>query len=195
VIVPDLHSVRTDQCAFKADAAVLASFDDHKGRIARAKPIQNTAPLEGGRIGDLLPANFDGSAAAEFALVAPLLILLVTAIVDFGLLANKSAGLAATVRIGAEYARNYADDTTGIQNAMQSSMNFTPPLVFPASFPRSCECADGNPIACSESCATVGRPPPNRVFILITASQSFTPLLPWPSIPSLLTATVEMRLQ
>lgn len=136
-----------------------------------------------------------GSVAAEFALVAPLLIVLASGIVDFGLLTNSSAGLAATVRIGAEYARTYPDDIGGIQNAMQSALNSVPPLTFPASFPRSCECDDGNPVACSESCATLGRPAPNRVFIRITANQAFTPLVPWPGIPAMLTAITEVRLR
>ena len=127
--------------------------------------------------------------------MAPLLVLIATGIVDFGMLANKSAGLAATARIGAEYARTYPDDTGGIQHAMQSAMSLVPPLTFPASFPRSCECDDGTPIACSQSCATVGRPGPNRVFIRITANQPFTPLVPWPGIPAVLSAATEVRLQ
>jgi hypothetical protein len=137
----------------------------------------------------------NGSVAAEFALLAPIIILLAVAIADFGMLATKSVGLAATTRIGAEYARAYPDDTTGICQAMQSAMSFTPVLSFPASFPRSCECNDGMPIACDESCATIGRPGPNRAFIRITATQSFTPLVPWPGIPGTLSATTEMRLQ
>ena len=78
---------------------------------------------------------------------------------------------------------------------MQSAMNFVPPLSFPASFSRSCECDDGTPITCSESCATHGRASPNRVFISIRASQAFTPLVPWPGIPATLTAATEVRLQ
>ena len=140
-------------------------------------------------------ASIDGSVAAEFALVAPLLISLATAIVDFGVLANRSAGLTATTRIGAEYARTYPDDTGGIQSAMRSAMSAAPPLTFPTSFLRSCECDDGDPVACSESCATIGRPAPNRVFIRITANQAFTPLVPWPGMPALLPATTELRLQ
>jgi hypothetical protein len=166
----------------------------HKGLARLTKPVRHTGSLRRAAIVDMRLGNLDGSVAAEFALMAPLLILLVTAIIDFGLLANKSAGLAATTRIGAEFARNNSDDTA-IRNAMQSTMSFVPPLVFPASFPRSCECDDGKPIACSESCATIGRPPPNRVFVRITANQAFTPFLPWPGIPSLLTATTEVRWQ
>lgn len=136
-----------------------------------------------------------GSVAAEFALIAPTVILFASAIVDFGMLATKSAGLAAATRVGAEYARVYPDDADGIRNAMQSAMSFTPALIFPASFPRSCECNDQTPISCSESCATGRRPGPNRVFIRITGNQSFAPLVPWPGIPAMITATTEVRLQ
>ena len=139
--------------------------------------------------------NHDGSVAAEFALMAPILVLIATGIADFGMLATKSAGMAATARIGAEYARAYPDDTSGIQHAMQSAMSFAPALSFPASFPRSCECNDETPITCSESCATVGRPGPNRMFIRITANQAFAPLVPWPGIPAMLTAAAEVRRQ
>jgi hypothetical protein len=139
--------------------------------------------------------NDNGSVAAEFALMAPIIVLIAVGIADFGMLATRSSGLAATARIGAEYARTYPNDPSGIQNGMQSAMSFKPALTFPASFPWSCECDDKTPIACSRSCATVGRPGPNRVFIRITASQPFTPLVPWPGIPAMLTATMEVRLQ
>jgi hypothetical protein len=137
----------------------------------------------------------DGSVAAEFALVAPAIILIAAGIADFGMLATKSVALAGTTRIGAEYARLHPVDATGIRNSMQSSMAFIPALTFPASFPRSCECDDGMSIACTESCAAAGRPGPNRVFIRIGASQAFTPLVPWPGIPATLSATTEVRLQ
>jgi hypothetical protein len=127
--------------------------------------------------------------------MAPIFVLIATGIADFGMLATKSAGLAAAARIGAEYARTYPDDTGGIQHAMQNAISPGPTLIFPPSFPRSCECDDETSIACSESCATVGRPGPNRVFIRITANQPFTPLVPWPGIPAMLTAMTEVRLQ
>ena len=139
--------------------------------------------------------NQSGSVATEFALMAPMLVLIATGIADFGMLATRSVGLAATARIGAEYARAYPADTSGIQHAMQSATSFGPALTFPAGFSRSCECNDETPITCSESCATVGRPGPNRMFIRITANQPFSPLAPWPGIPAMLTAATEVRLQ
>ncbi|MBV8131816.1 MAG: pilus assembly protein [Alphaproteobacteria bacterium] len=140
-------------------------------------------------------ANCAGSVAAEFALVAPVVILIAIGVADLGMLAARSAALAATTRIGAEFARLHPLDTNGIQNSMQGAMSFAPALTFPASFPRTCECDDTTPIACTESCATIGRARPNRVFIRISASQAFTPLVPWPGIPTTLNATTEVRLQ
>jgi hypothetical protein len=33
------------------------------------------------------------------------------------------------------------------------------------------------------------------MFIRITANQAFTPLVPWPGVPAMLTAAAEARLQ
>ena len=75
-----------------------------------------------------------GSVAAEFAVVAPIILLVTAAIADLGSLAKQSAALAGATRIGAEYARFHPADPTGIKDTMQNSMNFNPPLSFPASF-------------------------------------------------------------
>jgi Flp pilus assembly protein TadG len=137
----------------------------------------------------------DGSVATEFALVAPVILVITAGIVDFGLLTTKATALAGATRIGAEFARFHATDTTEIQYAMQNSMNFSPSLAFPASFPQSCECDDRTPIACTDSCAAGGRPGPNRVFIRISANQATAPLIPWPGFPATLTSATEIRLQ
>jgi hypothetical protein len=147
------------------------------------------------RSGALHWIDCTGSVAAEFALAAPVVTLIAAGIADFGMLATKSAGLTAATRIGAEYARLYPLDTSGIQNSIERAITYSPALTFPTSFPHYCECDDETRIACSESCATIGRPGPNRVFITISANQAFTPLVPWPGIPALLTATTEVRLQ
>ena len=128
-------------------------------------------------------------------MAAPIILLIIAAAADFGSLIKQSAALTGATRIGAEYARFHSADLTGIKDAMQTSMSFYPPLSFPASFPQSCECDDGTATACSQSCATVGRPGPNRVFMRITARQAAAPLVSWPVLPSSLIFTTEIRLQ
>jgi Flp pilus assembly protein TadG len=136
-----------------------------------------------------------GSVATEFALAVPTVLLIAAGTADFGMLATRSAELAAATRIGAEYARSYPSDQNAIQNSMRGAVNVAPALVSPTSFPQSCECDDGTPIPCARSCATAGRPAPNRVRIKISASQAFSPLVPWTGIPEMLSASTELRLQ
>jgi hypothetical protein len=136
-----------------------------------------------------------GSVAAEFALVAPIILLVTAVIADFGFLVRESAALAGATRIGAEYARFHSADMTRIKDVMQNSMSFHPPLSFPTSFPQICECDDGTAIACAESCATFGRQGPNRVFMRITAYQAAAPFLSWQGFTKILSSTTEIRLQ
>jgi len=141
--------------------------------------------------------SFDtaGSVAAEFALLAPMILVITVGTVDFGLLSTNISALAGATRIGAEYGRLHPSDPAGIESSMQNSMSFNPPLSFPATFPLSCECDDGRSIPCTVSCATAGRPGPNRVFIRISANQAAAPILPWPGFPTTLTAATQLRLQ
>lgn len=149
----------------------------------------------------------DGTALIEFALAAPILVALVLGIADFGMLAAKNAALEGATRVGAEYARNNptcsqgdltgSNCTTGIENAMQNSGNFSPALTFPTSSPTfsvSCQCDDGSSITCGTTCVGAGKVP-NRVLITVTATQGYTPIISWPGIPTSLTASTEMRVQ
>jgi TadE-like protein len=136
-----------------------------------------------------------GGVALEFSIVAPLILMIITAIADIGLFTTRAVALAGATRIGAEYARLHPADTVGIQNAMSSYMSFNPPLTFPSKFSETCECADQIAIACMTSCAAVGRSGPNRVFMRISAAQGFSPLLPLPGLPGTLTSAMEIRLQ
>ena len=145
----------------------------------------------------------EGAVLVEFALAAPILVTLVLGIADLGLLAANTAALEGVTRVGAEYARN---NTTcqadlagqsciaGIKSAMTSSGNFNPPITFPSDPSASCECDDGSSITCGTTCTGAGKVP-NRVLITVSASQSYTPILPWPGLPSSVTASTEMRVE
>lgn len=97
-----------------------------------------------------------GMSSVEMAFIAPLLVLLVIGLVDYGAVINRKMQLANAVRAGAQYAlvrKPVQDDTTQIENAV---LNTAPPdgagtqevdaRVF-------CECADGTEIVCSNVCA------------------------------------------
>ena len=63
--------------------------------------------------------------------MAPIIILIIAAIADFGSLVKQSTALAGATRIGAEYARYHAADLTGIKgddaelDELQSSALFS----------------------------------------------------------------------
>jgi len=118
----------------------------------------------------------DGTALAEFALAAPILVTLVLGIADFGMLAAKNAALEGATRVGAEYARNNPTCSQG------------------ETFSVSCQCDDGSSITYGTTCVGAGKVP-NRVLITIAATQGYTPIISWPGIPTSLTASTEMRVQ
>ena len=140
-----------------------------------------------------------GTALVEVALAAPILVTLVLGIADFGMLAANTAALEGVTRVGAEYARNVCKGDmsssciSSIKSTMTSTGNFSPPITFPSDPSASCECDDGSSITCGTTCA-VGKTP-NRVLITVTASQQFSPILPWPGIPTSVTASTEMRVE
>jgi len=149
--------------------------------------------------------GFEGSAVTEFALVAPILITMVAGIADFGMLAARTAALAGATRAGAQYARNSSTCQAdiqgsaciaGIESVIQSAISSGPVLTFPSGsspFPALCECADGTAITCSSTCGSGNVP--KRMLITVTATQAFTPLVPWPGIPTSLTKSTEIRVQ
>jgi Flp pilus assembly protein TadG len=140
----------------------------------------------------------DGGVAVELGLLAGLFLMpLMLGIFQYGLLLNATQALAAATRIGAEYARQNPNDTTGIQNAITNSMNYgAGVLTFPPSFGQTtCYCDDGTTITCPNSCSNVGRPSPNRVFLTISANQTFTPFITLWTIPTTLKGVTDIRIQ
>ena len=144
-----------------------------------------------------------GSVAAEFAFAAPILVMLVVGIADFGVLTARSAAIAGATRAGAEYARNSSTckadlgGTTciaGIKSVIQSAVSSGPALTFPSTFLPICKCDDGTAITCGTTCVGPGKVP-NRVLIAVTATQAFTPIVPWPGVPSSVTKSTEIRVQ
>jgi Flp pilus assembly protein TadG len=160
-------------------------------------------------------AGNSGAVAIEFAITAPVLILLVLGISDYGILMNNSASLMGASRAGAEYlAVNWndpqvANPTAGTEQQVCAFYGLTlsgsscSPIT-PNVTSRVCTCVDGTTV----TCPTVGSadPCPGRVLIYVgvQASENFTPLggvtnfLRWaffPSNPLPLTATTWVRVQ
>jgi Flp pilus assembly protein TadG len=155
----------------------------------------------------------DGSVAVELGLLASFfLVPLLLGIIQYGLYFNATQSLAAATRVGAAYARDGATCQAGIQillnppvnatctndiqRAMKLSMGYSAgALTFPASFPVTCQCDDATAIACGNSCAAASRPAPNRVFVTISASQTFTPFVALWTVPTTINGATDIRIQ
>jgi len=146
-----------------------------------------------------------GAALVELAVTLPVLTLILIGAADFGRVFYYSIELTSAARAGAQYAAyNDARAQVGadIKNAAQTAAaNISPITVFlgggagcppvDAAEPRVCSCArddgTGQPwpvVACNSSCAS-GSHLAER--ITVTASRTFTTILPLPGVARTLT--------
>lgn len=111
--------------------------------------------------------------AVEFALVAPIMVTLIMAVADFGIIARDKAELQAAARAGLQAILLDSDDLAGAESAAET---VAPEATVVAT--QSCYCADGATVACGDSCASG----PVRRRVRVTASRDLTLLFPWPGL-------------
>lgn len=107
-----------------------------------------------------------GNALVEFALVAPLLLVMLAGVLDYGMSLRTASSVAAAARAGAQYGSlnpDSAADTAGIQAAASSAAPDVKALSVSSS--RSCQCSGGGAVSCSGNC-TGGK---MLVYVTVTA--------------------------
>lgn len=133
-----------------------------------------------------------GAAAVEFAITAPLLVVLVLGIADYGFLMGTTASLEGAARAGAEVAKANPSVTA----AQLTALNLFPTGVTPT-VTSVCTCADNTwpagavcPPTSTNPCTTVTNPYTNltdtRVleYVKVTAPKTFTPPVPYGTFTS-----------
>ncbi len=128
-----------------------------------------------------------GSAIAELAVIAPLLVLLLIGLIEVGRFAQYSIVVANAARSGAQYgAQNLgtAADLTGMAAAARNdAQNITGLSATAVQF---CRCADGTSSTCLPTdCGTSHR----LVFVQVDATGTFTSILHFPAVPASQTIT------
>lgn len=136
--------------------------------------------------------NEKGVAAVEFALVAPILLLLLLGLADFGLAMRERMALASAARAGAERAWADSGDNAAITQAVQAAGTLDAAAITVA-VTEFCECA-GTASACGVTCADGSTP---ATYVGVSVSEDFPLLLPYPGIgsPIALTGTAILRVQ
>ncbi len=107
-----------------------------------------------------------GTAAVEFGLITPILLIIIMGIVDYGMAMFQKMELNGAVRSGAQLAMIDSGDEDAIKDAVVAASGnaITTTDVATTTF---CECADETTIVCGGTC---GDGSSNRTFMTITAT-------------------------
>lgn len=99
------------------------------------------------------PGRRRGIAIVEFALVAPLLLLLLAGVLDFAMLLRTAASVADAARAGAQYGSRSPANAASISGMESAALNSAPGISgMTATAVRSCQCSGGSPVSCGGSC-------------------------------------------
>ncbi len=133
-----------------------------------------------------------GVAAIEFAMIVPVLSLMLIGMVDYGLYITKKMQIQELSRRAVEYVVQGGQESDVQANVIAHSSLFTasPPVTYTPEI--ICECSGGAVAACSGNCAGNDY---LRSFFAVTIQGTYEPLLTYPGIPDNITLTGYSRLQ
>lgn len=140
-----------------------------------------------------------GVAAVEYALLVPILSVLLVGIMDYGMFIHERMQLDNLARECVQYVLqggNPDDITADViahsdiyanvdQN--QLSVTYTPPQL-------QCECSDGSSVSCSNN-ATCPTGDYKRGFMSVSVTATYQPIISWPGIAANKTMTGSARIQ
>ena len=132
-----------------------------------------------------------GAAAIEFALLTPVVLLLILAGIDFGSVLYEKMRLGSAARAGVQYAlqSNFSwQDLDGVRQSVRDATGLDPGSVT-INTTQFCECGDGTAIECTNICVGDGQP---RRYVNVTVDEEFPILFSYPGIdnPVSLTANI-----
>lgn len=144
------------------------------------------------RIGRFLRGE-TGASIAELALITPMFFLILTGSIDFARAYYLSMEVSGAAQAGATYGASHHTDTTGITTAAEGGAFDIPTANLTVTPTYGCECANAtigstnSSLNCSSTPTCTGS---NLVYWeKVTASTTFSPLFPWPGVPSSMTFT------
>jgi Flp pilus assembly protein TadG len=116
-------------------------------------------------------ASRHGIAAAEFALVAPVMILILLSIYDVGRAVWRTTQLETAARVGAQYAFANPTDSAGITSRVQASLpGWTGLTISPTTM--ACQCDNGTAANCTTGTCPVGAATVSPIgYITVTVTQ------------------------
>src|SRR5436305_14551245 len=96
-----------------------------------------------------------GSSLVEFALTAPLLLLLMAGVLNYGIALRTAVAVSDAARAGAQYGSMAPENAADIAGMQAAARNAAPTLTdITATAVRSCKCANGSAVSCTGTCST-----------------------------------------
>ena len=135
------------------------------------------------------PRRDAGNAIVELALVAPILVLVLIGVAEFGRFAYMAIEISNAARAGVAYgAQNHvtASDITGMQNAATGDGSNVPGISATANHYCACSNASGTQVACLPTSCTSS---PIVEFVQVNTTASVSPIFNYPGISNTLTLT------
>ena len=136
-------------------------------------------------------ARTRGSAALEFALTAPFLLLVLAGTMEFCRLFYTGAAVNGASRAGAQYgiqSVSNSQDLAGMEQAARNDAPGTTGLVATAS--RFCTCSNGSPVTCGTGGCT-----PKKIYVQVNTSVVFRTLAAYPGVPDNVTVRAKSILR
>jgi Flp pilus assembly protein TadG len=136
--------------------------------------------------------NRHGGPAVAFALILPVLMLMVVGLIDFGAHMLDTTALRNAARAAVEYARVKPTDTAGIK-AVAVQTGQLDPTTLTVTTTLICECSPGVAVQCTTQCQTTAM----QKYVKVDVAQPFTPIIPYPELllPSTVTGEATLRYQ
>jgi Flp pilus assembly protein TadG len=123
-----------------------------------------------------------GNMAIEMAVIAPVLVLLMVGIADYGAGIYSKMQVQHAVQAGADFAMRNGFSANAISTAVANATPLPGLSVTPAPT-QSCGCPNGTTVitaTCGTACAAGGNA---GVYVTISATATHTTLLPYPGMP------------
>jgi Flp pilus assembly protein TadG len=135
-----------------------------------------------------------GNVAVEFALILPATVLLLSGLIEYGVVTYDSTSVENAARAGAQYAFSggYSKEKVDATVRAASAVYLGPDDKVDSSI--VCECTDGTSITCGDTCANGG---PNRRFIKVNVTKGHQAWLPFMDhvVPDKVYGSATIRMQ
>jgi Flp pilus assembly protein TadG len=138
-----------------------------------------------------------GAALVEFAIVLPLLTMVMLGAVDFSRVWVQSSAVENAAHAGAQYGAqttSHAVDTSGIYNAVMDDLNASAAATetFTVASQQYCECANTVSVDCDDGeCSSGGV----HMYVRVRVNSTFETMFDYPGIPREIDVSREARIR